>query len=550
MQKSLQLETIRCHFTIMELRVTKFFEYENVGAQTPPTNKTAPVSGHKPEPARAWNWSASHFETVGRRQIFAALGLCLAATVFMGCTKGLRAVVQERKQTDSSISPSPSPSPSPRPSSSPTPTPTAPPVISNDILKPADFSYVGAMKVPYEISGFGTGAMTARKVGNQVSFFMTGHSNEDSQIYEFPFVGTNADVNLAPRSPVTTKWGDVYQGKKASWYGDGTEKFMPPYLAFTQSLLWHNDRLYWIYADRLNKYDNDFCIGMTDLKSSPDQMVAHGPWQFNESVDPGQQSRQTAGYMLQTPDGQLAVGAGLGAGMAFGGLGEGYSWGPVLRRLSFPADSNPGGYGSPQLSGTKLVGYPMDPARPIDGAIPPNTTVKRFRRDITFNFINTFVYLDPSPDINPMAAPNQQPYWTQGDTVSSAVWIQMPKKQGVLFFGELATGNVWFGTGNEFGTDYCANGEYQTSANGREPRIWIYDPQDLEKVARGEKQSWEIEPAYAFNPKTLLAPAMSFGCHPQIKGAWFDSETGLLFLSVPAASEGLPVIYVFKIAGA
>jgi len=162
-------------------------------------------------------------------------------------------------------------------------TPSLPPLSGVPVLKPSDFRYLGAMRLPDtgyasdEDPTYSYGALAARKVNGVLQFFMTGSNPRGDRVFEF--IDTRSyDPNYrnAPRAQMATYWGDIYKGKRISWR-DGTQTNLQ-YL-FTRGMLWHNNRLYWTYFDGYNTTNlDDWCIGMTDLRSGPGEMVAFGPW--------------------------------------------------------------------------------------------------------------------------------------------------------------------------------------------------------------------------------------------------------------------------------
>ena len=136
------------------------------------------------------------------------------------------------------------------------------------------------------------------------------------------------------------KWGDIFQGKRTSWSPDG-QQINLQYLAPGGLLFKSNpDRVYWAYYDGYNVTGrNDWCLGMTELRGSPANMVAYGPWRPNVGVKHG------CGWLVEMPDGSLGVGAPLTSGNA------GSSWGPELSAgCPFPTSATPGGFGRPDLN--------------------------------------------------------------------------------------------------------------------------------------------------------------------------------------------------------
>ncbi|HUP57270.1 MAG TPA: hypothetical protein VM598_07455, partial [Bdellovibrionota bacterium] len=373
---------------------------------------------------------------ITRRQALGSIGTLVGSAALYGCTAKLNI----RSRSASLARPGTVPPPAPSPSATPGPD-------LRGVLKPEDFTYLGAMKMPLELTGGALGTLAARKVGGELRFFSTGSYLANSPVFEFPYVGHSLDFAAAPRSRVIQEWGDIYQGKKATWSESGERTEFGGNVGLVSSLLFHQNRLYWTYINRFN-YElggsNDFCLGMTDLRGGPGAMLSYGPWQFDGSADPLQVSQNLSGYLLHLPSGKLGIGGGM--------------WGPALRELEPPGDSTPGGFGSSRLRGKKHLEYTRDPwPLGAGGTIPAGAAIKRFRRDNGYVWKETAYY---TQNIDPNTTPKNQGYWTHVDSTNGAVWIDLPDKKGVLWFGDLATGNVWDGYGNENGGDACTNGEF------------------------------------------------------------------------------------------
>src|SRR5262245_41923146 len=139
------------------------------------------------------------------------------------------------------------------------------------VLAPSDFTYLGAMRLPSELSSFSYGSLAARKVNGRLQFFMTGENSSNAIpnwgsldcVWECADTESyNQNYAAAPRANVLTKWGDIYQGKRTTWLPDG-QQFNMQYL-ITGGMLYKNDRLYWTYYDAYNVASRlDWCIGLT-----------------------------------------------------------------------------------------------------------------------------------------------------------------------------------------------------------------------------------------------------------------------------------------------
>lgn len=401
--------------------------------------------------------------------------------------------------------------------------------LDRPVVAPSDFEYAGVLKVPAAVSGFSYGALAARTIASHPSFFMPGHRYSNDAVFEFSpprsaLVRPGAsrpDIGNLPRPDVTTVWGDIYKGRKTSWLPDGSVKDAGAW--WTGGLAWFADRLYWVYGDDYNvRGSADFSLGMTSLGAPPGSN-AMGPWRLNAP------SHQTQGYLVEIPaafSADYCPGARLAAGSSLVSGNVSASWGPVLHAFVPPIDATPAGRNSPMIPVTTLVGYSLD---------------HRLKRDPNY----VFHY---APEIPPQ---HHEGDWTEVDLVTSAAWIDLPDKHGVVFFGSLGQGHVWYGaqTCVHGLDDPCFIGQ-GPHASSRQPRWWIYDPADLARVARRQEASYAIRPASVFNPNANHPSHM--GCQPRTTGAWFDALNRFLYISCPDAdhsepTQPYPLIHVWRV---
>jgi hypothetical protein len=433
----------------------------------------------------------------------------------------------------------------------------APPSGGVPVIKPSDFSYLGAMRLPAvgyasdEDPTFSYAALAARKVNGVLQFFMTGSNIKGDRVFEFVDTQSyNADYQQAPRARMATYWGDVYQGKRTSWQSDGTQTNLQ-YL-FTRGLLWHNNRLYWTYFNGYNvtNYD-DWCIGMTDLRTSPAEMVAYGPWRPS-APGSGPGVKHAGWWMVEMPDGTMGAGSSLMSGNAVS------SWGPELvAGCPFPADNTPGGFGKPNIvfPNTYVQYKAMQGSMNLDGSLLAGQQIIAAKRpgNYVFHNINPSVgYPQPPSEIDPLKNGGAGTY-TQSDGVTSCVYIDLPDKVGILFVGAEGTGHVWYGPNSDCGhgfADPCGGGQ-GPSSSGHAPKWWIYDPADCRKSVEKTIQPWQVQPASAFDPSIAIAP-MKLGCKRSPGGVYFDRDTRQLYVAAMQADDSIsglqmPLIHVFKI---
>lgn len=422
------------------------------------------------------------------------------------------------------------------------------------VLSAADFKYLGAIRLPQDLTSYCSGAMTARRVGGRLQFFMTGENSSGAAerwgtkdiIWELADPGSYALNHAdAPRAEVLTRWGDVYQDKRVSFDADGRPFSLEPY-QITSGLAFKNGYLYWSYYDWYNVSGRqDWCIGLTMLGDSPATMRAHGPWRPDVGV------KHSAGWLVDLPDGSLGVGAPLIGGNI------GSSWGPELTGGgTWPAPGVPSGPRAPDLRfPDRLVGYGFP-----GGNFTPEGAVVRGRRLPSLTRDGNYVWHDPreSPgksgvivEVNP-ALNGGVGSFTAIDSVANCLYIDLPNKHGVLFGGSVGVGHIWYGYVNDCGHGLgnpCSGGQ-GPNASGFEPRWWMYDPEQCADVARGRLQP-NLVPNSEINPQKDIH-ALQLGCNRNFGGSYFDRETRRLYMVARGADETipglfLPLLHVFEV---
>ena len=425
---------------------------------------------------------------------------------------------------------------------------------SKRVMDSSDFSYLGAMRLPVDLTSYSRATLAARKVNGQLRFFMTGENSGNAVanfgcldcVFEFADTGNyNPNFALAQRASVLTQWGDIFQGKRTSWLPSGQQIDLQYLL--TSGLFYKNNRLYWTYFDAYNVSGRlDWCLGLTDLGSSPATMQAHGPWRPNIGV------KHAGHWIVEMPDGSM----GLGATLMSGNVGS--SWGPELNGgCPFPQPNTPAGFGSPDLVvPQKYVqyGYPANDLTPL-GAVAPGHTLPSLPRD------GNYVWHNPTESpggsgvvvfVNPLLNAGVGS-WTDLDYVNSCVYIDLPEKHAVLFPGAIATGHLWYGYPDQCGhgqANPCSGGT-GPNATGFEPRWWIYDPDQCLRVATGHLAP-NLTPAFQFNPATTIHP-IQLGCNKVFGGTYFDRDTRKLYVAAYQADTSipglfLPLIHVYQIS--
>lgn len=88
--------------------------------------------------------------------------------------------------------------------------------------------------------------------------------------------------------------------------------------------------------------------------------------------------------------------------------------------------------------------------------------------------------------------PTNEAWWI-GNKVTDMQWIETDTRHGVLCFVYRGIGDTWYGDGA--GDPYGGGSGFH--AEGWALQAWIYDPDDLLEVYRGERDPWSLEPVEA-----------------------------------------------------
>ena len=242
----------------------------------------------------------------------------------------------------------------------------------------------------------------------------------------------------------------------------------------------------------------------------PDTGQRHGPWRLAVGV------KGAANWIMPLPGGTYGVGAGLIAGNAAS------SWGPQLHTgLVLPSPSTPTGPSAPDLpTQATWVHHPMSQKAPRTSDVTPHGNAG-----------------EPVGE------------WNGKDHLTSAVYVDLPDKHGVVFIGALSTGHIWYGDGADCGhgiADPCSPFQgYHSEGNRAE--MWFYDPAVL--ADRRGRESWEVLPT-EWKPLNDYGAATS--CNGQSTGAYFDPTTRRLYLTQGSIDNTgsfykIPAVHVFEV---
>jgi len=397
---------------------------------------------------------------------------------------------------------------------------------SKQLLTQADFKYIGAFSMPDTTpSGvdttFGVG-LTHRYVNGELHL-LAGSPASSLRAYEVR-VPTPSLSAPFPMAQFVREWGDVGGNKR--YTGSGNSRLY--------GLYWDepDKRLYWSYGDDYNvAYFDDPSVGYSTLNDTTGTVIPVGVWRFT-----GRGQKLAMGCVFPIPQwfaDLYTSGRRLGAGCGgyFSGV-QNISAGPALTAFS-PPDINTQPDRS-SLTFTNLLGYPTDPQN-VGVAY---STPDRCHRDTDYSGDgSSWIAWPPKSGIG---------YWTALDTLFQAgTWIDLPAKHGVMYFPTLGNGHVWYTAGMHLSADRFSHGWY------------LYDPNDLAKVAQGQKQQWEIQPVAEWQ---IQYPGLSYplpggadvGTPNGITGVTYDSTTRRLYVGVAMADSshglyGSTKVYVYEV---
>jgi hypothetical protein len=282
------------------------------------------------------------------------------------------------------------------------------------VLTPSDLEYLGLFRVPADPPGtrfaYSWGAMTARKVGNDIRFLIAGATPNNDPVYEISYPGYGSTIETAPTAQLARAWGDIYQGKKHTYR---------PNERPTRGLLWHDERLWWTYGDMYNASSSswDPSVGCTVLNDGNGSLSAYGPWRTQEH------SQRTRGYMLEVPSWfaaaytsgrRLAIGAPITSGNAQSPWGAMLSAVPTISPGA-PSDS----LQTTAYHGTEQWSLPCKRLIAHDINHPQ-------ARDTNYRRCGWRQLYDCGAGVT---LTNGEPKFTDIDMMSGAVWIDLPDKQ-------------------------------------------------------------------------------------------------------------------------
>ncbi len=391
---------------------------------------------------------------------------------------------------------------------------------TKQLFTQTDFKYLGAFSLPGSVPSGGDGTW-GRTLGHRYvngELHMLSVAWNPQSIYEVKAPAPSL-TTPPPIATLVREWGDNWW---STAYNANNKKLL-------YGIFWdeQDKRLYWTYGDDYNTVtDDDPSVGYSTLNDSTGAASPVGVWRLT-----GRGQKAAMSCVVQIP--QWFADAytngkrlGIGCGGYFSIIATGgVSMGPALAAIAPPNAPD-----RSSIAFTPLVGYPFSA-----GAY---STPERAHRDTNYN-------ADPSEaDWLGWSPKNGIGYFTSGDYLGqAAVWIDTPEKSALLYFPILSNGRVWYET---------------STIHGDATSHWwlMYDPADLAKVAQGQKQQWEIQPAAEWQVQYpgLPYPGPGWKDEPDfmIRGVTYDSTTRRVYIAVAHADTdhgkyALTKIYVYEV---
>ncbi len=403
------------------------------------------------------------------------------------------------------------PPPTPAAESSP-----APPPPSGKLIQPADFTYLGAFRLPSDapdeigwkwsgesLTYYPGGDASGPDDGFPGSLFGTGH-NWNQYISE---ISIPAPVLSTARNPeelnsaVTLQPFQDVRGSSFDWPLEQPRvglEYLPPQGEQ------ESGKLYFCWAQHLDEGATKPSHGWCELNLSDPQPA--GLWRIGAYWN-----YVTSDYLFAIPP-EWAAAYTPGMPLATGRYRDGGqgSLGPSLFAIG------PWNEGNPPAPGATLPAIPL--------------------------LLYGDIYTEGAPAMNDYA---HSDHWSGG------AWLTAGDKSAVVFVGTKGLGNTWYGCPD--GTVWPEEPPFPPECDDRgwwserfAAQIIFYDPADLAAVATGALESWQPQPYAVLEiEEVLFDPDFELFYH--LGAAAFDREHGLLYVLEPLADEERSLVHVWKV---
>ena len=397
-----------------------------------------------------------------------------------------------------------------------------------DLLQPADFTYLGAFRLPMEPGGTSNWDYSGQALafypdgdpgggadGYPGSLFGAGHDHQ-LHVSEFsiPAPVNSRNIEDLPTAITLQPFADITGGMI-------TEEMDLP--RFGLEYLPADGRLHFLIGQWYQDFDPSHGWASLDLEN-PNPA---GPWTI-----PDYTNYVTSEYLFALP-GDWAAANTDGRTLATGRFREGV-WaggGPALFAIAPWEAGNPPGVGA-ALDVTPILLYGTQNPGAIDIVSDENQWMTG--------------YLEAD-------------HWSDG------AWLNAGEKSAVAFIGTKAMISSWYGFADGTVWDYeCAYTEPPTCpdvpewpydnrgywAEAYQAELLFFDPDDLAAVANGTSETWSPQPYAVLSlNETFFDANINLGEYKiDLAGAMaFDAENGLLYLIERLADEYRSVIHVWRV---
>lgn len=416
------------------------------------------------------------------------------------------------------------------------------------IVSPSDLRFAGFYRVPGEMS-YAYAAFARRSVNGKTRLFTNGGYNSTTRDWplvelEVPGSAPGMDPLTAPPLQIIRAWPNYRAGHVLT---NGSNN--PNYPG---GMYWDEARnaVWWTYADAYVPVQHFPSVGATVLNDAAGTIQSFGPWRT------AWLPQRTLGSFTDIPEWfaphvggkRIALSAFPTSGAVRG------PWGACLSATSLPVPGStpPDAFSDQQRRTLPSQGLIL---HDIDHRQSRNSRYKLCAWKEKY-VDAAGAYLEPGQPI----FGSQDPGSGTNDGMGTCVWIDLPDKHGVLFFGGLAGTPANYVAPHDpdglvhiwYGKNICAHGQvdpyHQATGPGTNYRIlhgWIYDPVDFQNTAAGRQDLWSPRPKSDAFEFSAISSAF-LGHFPS--GAWggnavLDSTTRRIYIPFKNASAQLAAVF-------
>jgi hypothetical protein len=426
-----------------------------------------------------------------------------------------------------------------------------------------DLVYRGFIRLSADAGGlwYADGKIALRKVNGETRAFVVGDRTQKDPIFEFTLPDDpNPNMKAAPIAPLARRWGELMSGRMITGGGAG---------AYAGGLHWDEDRnaLWWSYGDIYVPIRSHPTIGCSILNDANGTARSFGPWRTEWS------SQRTRGAFCPIPS----------------WFSSAYMSGKSVGIMASQSSGNKFAPFGAILSGMDLP----DPAiTPADSMTNDHWTIAnhgvllhdidhRQARDTKYRTCGWKEAYDcragATVRANPGLFGGGDPASGENDTMNACVWIDLPDKHGLLYFGQLVTTpdgytapgdpdgyvHMWYGApirSDGSAPKTCCHGQDDPwwiatgpGAHYRVPMGWIYNPMDLVDTAKNKADLWSRTPTSTFQWQKYFPDVRQRPGSGMWSGAAFDPQTRRIYAlvkyhdAITAPPNSRPAIVVFDV---